>query len=97
MTLTLVSLAGDIRIGPTARRVEAYLVAAAGKIDVAASGLVLSGGAACRELDFAALKGLPEPPVLEHADETDPARAGAPDSLRAYYGGDDRVVVGGAQ
>lgn len=93
--LTLVALNGDITVAAGAKDVQAYLVAANGKVDVQAPGCVISGGLACRELDFDRLRGLAAPLTIAHAEEVDPVGPLREQSLRVYYGGEDRIVAGG--
>jgi hypothetical protein len=94
--LTLVSLQGDITVSASAREVQAYLVAAGGQVNIQAGGATIAGGVACRGLDYQQLRALSAPVTIAHAAETDPVGPQRASSLRAFYGGEDKVVVEGS-
>lgn len=86
--LTLVSLEGDIRFDPGVTKVEAYLVAAGGRVEMPPHALTVLGGCASRTLDVAGLSagGRVRRRVL-HDRAFDPAAPDAAGALRVCFGG----------
>lgn len=94
--LTLVSLKGDIVIAG-ASRVQAYLVAASPgkKVKLGTDNLAIEGGVASDTLDLAAIRSGANRTISwsPDFDPADTARVQA--SMRAFYGGEERVSLSG--
>lgn len=93
--LTLVSLEGDLTIEPGVSTVEAYLIAAQGKVRFPAGEVTIAGGIACRELDIQGLRTNSAPPTIRYTRDMDPTGPGASTALRTFYGNEDRISVAG--
>lgn len=84
-TLTLVALGGDVEVA-TPDRVEAQLVALAGRFRAQADQLDFLGGLAARELDLASLVAGARPKRVVYDPALDPTAPGADAAqLRAYF------------
>src|SRR5690606_3591223 len=90
--LTLVSLNGDITLGPGARSVDCQLVALNGKGKFAGD-VEITGGIAGKTRDLNGLATGAERKI-KYSPDNDPLGPNA-QLLKVYYGGDDKLQVSG--
>lgn len=92
--LTLVSLGGNIEFSPNVSKVEAFLVAAGGKVLFPPQALEVTGGIVGESLDLTGIRDQDAPRKVTYASHLDPADPEArADAYRVYFGGEDRVAV----
>lgn len=92
--VTLVSLKGNIVIGPGAASIDAHLVATTGTVEWPTA-CIIRGGVAARHLDLDNIKKFPAAREIEYDGVADPVTVRDDEDYRVLFGGDDKLAVMG--